>query len=124
MTPAVSESDIQIAIVEYLSIVAKRYGLLFFSVPNEAMTPKDGKRLSGPEYGRMAKLKKMGLRSGVADLVIVRKAYFMEVKKPGGKQSVAQKEFMSDALAVGSEYAVVRSVDDAIKALEAWGIKK
>ena len=120
-----SESQIQMSIVEYLSLMAHRYGFIFFSIVNEAYGIGKGKgALTGQEYGQIAKLKKMGLTAGVADLEIVHKgrAYFLEVKRPGQTQSDAQKLFMQNAYNVGAEYAVVRSVDQVIESLELWGI--
>ena len=121
-----SESLIQSAIVGYLGWKAHKYKFLFFSVPNEAITPRDGKKLSPGEYGRMNRLKKMGLTPGVSDLVIVHdgKSYFMEVKRHGGQLTQSQIRFRNDVYRCGSEYAVVRSVDEAINALKVWGIIK
>ena len=119
-----SETDIQIAIVDYLSLISARHGFLFFAVPNEAMQPSNGRTLSGGEYGRIKRLKRMGLTAGVADLVLTHKgrAYFLECKKPGGQLSDNQKLFRQRALDCGAEYVVVKSVDDVISALGVWGI--
>ena len=122
----VSESLIQCAIVEYLGWKAHKHKFMFYSVPNESMVPKNGKKFSGAEYGRMNRLKSMGLTAGVSDLVIVHKgyAYHMEVKRPGGQLTEAQRRFRQDVYNCGSEYAVVRSVDEAINALKVWNIIK
>lgn len=119
-----SESQIQESICEYFSIICQRRKFIYFSVPNESLSPRNGKKLSGPEYGRVNKLKKIGLLSGVSDLAIVHLGlvYFMEVKKPKGKLSEPQKLFRQNALNAGAEYAVVRSVDEARACLEVWGI--
>jgi len=86
-----SEDDIQIQIAEYAALHQMQGGFLFFHVPNQAM----GKSQGGAGIGRMVRLKRMGLRPGVADLVFVKagRAYFMEVKKPKGRQSNSQKDF-------------------------------
>ena len=114
------ESAIQIQLVEYLSLVAPQRGFLVFAVPNEGM----GKAQSGAGMGRMMKLRRMGLRSGVADLVIVKdgRAYFLEMKRRLGKQSVNQLDFEADAIRAGAEYAVSHSFDEAVKILKGWGI--
>ena len=119
-----SESDVQIAIADYLSLISVRHGVLFFAVSNEAIAPKKGQALSGGEYGRIKRLKRMGLTAGVADLVLIHngRAYFIEVKKPGGQLSDAQKLFRQRARDCGAEYVVVKSVDDVISALMTWGI--
>jgi len=124
---AASEASIQIAIVEYLSLICRSHKFIFFSIPNESMTPKDGKKLSGKEYGRINRLKKMGLTPGVSDLEIVYKgsAYFLEVKRPGragSRLSESQNIFMKNSSAAGARYAIVRSVDDVIDALRIWRI--
>ena len=121
------ESQIQIAICDYLSLIAGRYGLLFFSVPNEAYAAGKGKRtLSGREYGKINNLKRMGLTPGVSDLVLVHKGktFFVEVKRQSGKLSENQKVFRQNALNAGAEYAVIRSVDEIETALKIWGITK
>ena len=75
-------------------------------------------------YILITALKKMGLLPGVGDLEIIHKgrAYFLEVKKPGGQLSDAQKLFRQRTLDCGAEYIVVKSVDDVISALMTWGI--
>ena len=114
------ESDIQIMIVEYLKLLPN---IIFFSVPNESFAPKKGK-LTGPQLGRMSKFKKMGLRSGVSDLIICKngKVYFLEVKTPKGKISENQNQFRNEAIFAKCEYAIVRSFDDAVKQLKVWGV--
>ena len=114
------ESDIQIQIVEYLTLMAPSRGFFFFSCPNEAMGQARGKG----GLARMAKLKRMGLRPGVADLVIIKagRAYFLEVKRHDGKMSVNQKEFAILTLSHDALYAVVYSFDEALKTLQSWDI--
>jgi hypothetical protein len=66
----------------------------------------------------------MGLRPGVSDLVIVKggRAYFLEIKRRAGRQSINQKEFEADALHAGADYAVARSLEDAQEIVSRWGI--
>jgi hypothetical protein len=114
------EADIQAQLVEYCQLVAPARGFLFFAVSNEAL----GKARNGAGLARMAKLRKMGLRSGVADLVFVKagRAYFLEMKRPGGKQSESQRQFQADAEAVGAPYAVAFSFDEAVEILHGFGV--
>ena len=93
---------------------------MFFSCANEAM----GQAKTGAGLGRMARLKKMGLRSGVADLVFIKDGlvYFLEMKRPGGKWSVAQQLFAGDCYLVGARYAIAYSFDEAVKILKEWGL--
>jgi len=118
-SPRLLESDIQTQIVALLSLHSHKNHYLFFSVPNERDLSASGNR-----FAKINKLKKMGLTSGVADLVIVKngQAYFMEVKTPTGIVSDNQRWFMSNAASVGAHYAIVRSYEEAIKVLTAWGI--
>lgn len=45
-------------------------------------------------------------------------AGFLEVKRPGGKQSDDQRAWEASCVAVGGGYAVVTSVDEALAAVE------
>lgn len=84
-------------------------GIFLFAVPNEAagrITPQ-----------KAARLKAMGLRSGISDLIIIGqdgRAYFMEVKTETGRLSESQKRFQAFCQSKGWIYGIVRSVDDAI----------
>jgi hypothetical protein len=117
---SLSEADIQIQVVDYVSLLAAQCGFIFFAVPNESM----GEAKTGAGLGRMVRLKKMGLRSGVADLVFIKdsRAYFLEMKKPGGKQSENQIDFQLDCAMVKAQYAVAWSFEEAIKILRFWKI--
>ena len=111
-----SEADIQSQVVEYVSLLAAQCGFIFFTCSNE------GTDRANP--ARLAKLKRMGLRPGVADLVFVKegRAYFLEMKKPGGKQSENQIDFQLDCAMVGAQYAVAWSFEEAVEILQLWGI--
>ena len=111
-----SEADIQIQVVEYVSLLAAQCGFIFWSTPNE------GTDRANP--ARLAKLKRMGLRPGVADLVFIKdgRAYFLEMKKPGGNQSDNQIDFQLDCAIVKAQYAVTWSFEEAVKILQSWGI--
>jgi hypothetical protein len=91
-------------------------GYFCFSVPNEAA----GKVRSKAGYGRLAKLKAMGLTAGVADLVVWlpdgREAY-LEVKTSKGRQSPKQRDFEHLCHRYGKPYYVVRSPQEALQAL-------
>lgn len=107
-----SEADIQMLIVRWLT----QNGFYFFSVPNELL----GRLRGAAGYSRMARYKAMGLRAGVADLVVLLpngRTAFLEVKTPTGKQSEHQKDFQNMVEFLGFKYFLVRSVDDVEKAL-------
>jgi hypothetical protein len=116
------ESVIQESIVNFLSMICRQYGFLFFSVPNESIT--SGK--TGADFGRAINLKKMGVLPGVSDLIIGcrGKMYCLEVKNEKGKQSDRQKNFEQWCAECKIPYVLVRSVDDVHGALKEWGIVK
>jgi len=115
-----TEADIQAQVVELCRLHEARCNFLFFSVPNEGM----GSAKTGAGIGRMMRLKKMGLRSGVADLVFVKygRVYFLEMKAPKGVMSDTQKAFQMDAWRVDAFYSVAHSVEEAENTLRLWRI--
>lgn len=107
------EDRIQAAIVQALSLLR----VYCFMVPNDAA--------GATSVAKATRLKAMGLRAGVADLVLIGpdgKAYFLEVKTPTGRLSDSQKKFQELCLARDSPYAVARSVDEAVAQVKAWGL--
>jgi hypothetical protein len=70
-------------------------------------------------------LKKQGVKSGVADVIlqIPKKGYAglcMEFKTPRGRQSDEQKEYQRQVEMAGSKYVIVRSVEQAIEAVQRY----
>ena len=118
--PSLKESDIQIQVADWLRLYESARDFIFFACPNEAM----GEARTGAGLGRMARLKRMGLRHGVADIVIVWHglAHFLELKTAIGKQSPAQVEFMENCDRLGIPYAVARSFEEAQKIIREWKI--
>jgi hypothetical protein len=112
------EEQIHKALVELLRWRC-RPGVIWFHVPN-----------GGWRYKRTAaNLKALGVRAGVADLQFiwsdvpsVSRVLFLELKRPGGKQSVAQKQFETDCGVVAATYAVADNIDDALAILERHGV--
>jgi hypothetical protein len=117
---ALKESDIQIQVADWLRLFEASCGFIFWATPNEAM----GEAKTGAGLGRMARLKRMGLRSGVADIVIVKagRAYFLELKREYGTLSKAQTTFAREAIAVEALYDVAYSFEEAQKIVKDWGI--
>jgi len=102
------ESILQAEMVQHL----QKQGIYFFSVPNEA---------AGKDKLRTMRMMGMGMRPGVADMVLVMpggKVVFVEVKKPDGKQSDSQKKFECKVLSLGHLYYIVRSITDLDTALQ------
>ena len=120
------EQIIQCQIVDYMSFVCMQNNFMYFSVPNEGVMKAAGlaKVKKAIVAAMMAIMKKMGLIPGVADLVLVKngRAYFMEVKTEKGRQSKVQGIFERRAGEVGSLYAIVRSLDEAVWTMKEWGI--
>ncbi len=104
-------------------------GVVWLHIANERRTtPREG-----------AYLKRMGVRAGVADFLIISSGWYegasgyfeeppsicwLELKTTKGKQSAAQKQFQKDVEIIGCEYALARSVDEAAAVLKQWGAIK
>lgn len=118
-----AESDIQIAIVEILSLYASKNNFLFFSVPNEALL-FGAANDRGKAFGKIKKLKKMGLTPGVSDLIIGKdsKTYCLEIKDGNKKLSYNQSIFKNLAICNGWKYKKIDSIDEAIQILKKWNI--
>ena len=102
------EARIQADIVQSLLPLRKAGLLEFFSVPNEA---------AGNPI-RQGQLIAMGLRPGVADMVILLpggRTAFMEIKNDTGKQRPAQRQFQELCASFGFPYRIVRSVAEAME---------
>jgi len=108
-----TEEQIHRSVVEWLERRGVA-GLLFYHVPNGEVRHK----------GAAGKLKAMGTRSGVADLVLHHDGhtYFLEIKAPGGRQSPEQREFERRAELAGMTYAVAHGLDYALDTLRNWGL--
>jgi hypothetical protein len=101
------EQQIQAAVVQYLRLALP--GALVFAVPNQEKRPVPG------------------MYAGMADLVIdnhgMSSAAYMEVKAKVGKLKPSQARFRDLCRVTGRPWACVRSVEDAERALVAWGWK-
>lgn len=102
------EAKIQAAIVQLLQL----HGIYRHSVPNE--------RLSSPQA--MGRLISMGLRPGVADLVVWWPSGigYLEVKAPKGRQSEKQKAFQKRCEEYGVPYDLAYSVDDVVRLIDKY----
>lgn len=89
-------------------------GVIFWHVPNGMKAkPKD-----------VAAMKRIGMRAGVVDLHISVPGVgmcFLEVKTDDGDLTEAQEAFLAGMAAHGHRTAVVRSLDEALHYLAAWG---
>lgn len=100
------EDQIQTAIVAFLAVYESQGKLSYFAVPNgEKRDAVTG-----------AKLKRLGTRAGVPDIVILfpgNHTIFLEVKAPKGALSESQTAWFTWLNAARYTVAVVRSVDEA-----------
>lgn len=107
------EQGIQKSIVEMLDVVLAR-GWLYYHCPN------------GEERSKVtaAILIGLGVKRGIADLMFISPAaltHAMEVKRPNGTLTKEQEQFRDYCRAVGAPWAVVESLDQALRVLEEWG---
>lgn len=115
---ATPEHFIQCAIADFLKI-ALPASALSFAVPN------------GGDRNKIvaAKLKREGVVSGVADLIVIdrrgdgSRVIGLEVKAPKGTVSPLQKIWAKHLEQSGGVYYVVRSIEDVAAALEAEGVR-
>lgn len=105
-------------IQQEIVLLLQSHGVFCHSVPNEG---------AGGDRIRASKLVGMGLRAGVADLVVwwpaqcgVRVGY-LEVKDERGKQSDRQKAFERKCREAGIPYDLVRSPEEAGELLRRYG---
>jgi hypothetical protein len=108
-----AEARIQGEIVSFVREYCKH--ALIFCVPNDGLFSK----------AEAARRKWQGVLAGVPDLALVGpngRAYFVEVKAPGGTLSLEQKALLGRLSELSAPWCVVRSLNDMRNALMAWGI--
>jgi len=111
-----NEHLLQTFVLAHLEAYARR-NVYAFAIPNAARR--------SPMLA--ARMKAEGLRAGVADLCIMLpggRTGWLELKNRKGRQSVAQLSFAAICERLDHDYAVVRSLDEAITVLKAWGALK
>ncbi len=109
-----AEAKRQAAIVAYVRAVAPQ--VLIWAVPNGGLRTK-------PEAAR---LRWTGVMAGVPDLTLALpygRVAFWEVKTPEGRLSPEQSRMIVELELMGHCCAVVRSIEDARKALARLGIE-
>lgn len=107
-----SEAAVQIALVARLR-QDLRPDVIWFHVPNGEYRDKRS----------AAKLKAMGVLPGVPDLVFDNgNILYLEIKKPGGVLSAAQRQFKACAERAGRHYAVAHSSTEALGILRKHGM--
>jgi hypothetical protein len=111
--PAPSERQVQRAVLQRLALQAPA-GTTWFHVPNGGFR----------KPVEAAILKADGVVSGVPDLCIITggRAYFLELKRPGGKLSENQKSCHEKLRGAGATVMTAAGVDEAVSALQNMGI--
>lgn len=126
-----TETNLQQQIVSYLSSISRKYNFIFFSVPNEGLMTalKANKVPDKTCYKLVSHFKKMGMTSGVSDLVIMKdgKSYCMELKQKDTAtkkytQSKNQIIFEDKCHNTGVPYMVVRSFEQCRSVLFMWSV--
>lgn len=109
------EHRIQCAAVRWFRLKYPKWRNVLFAVPN------GGRR----DAVTGSRLKDEGATKGVADLILLKANRFygglaIEMKKPGGYQSPAQKEWQKECEAAGNKYVVCRSVDEFMREVDKY----
>tara|TARA_Y100001954_G_C15655500_1_gene524889 strand:+ start:510 stop:908 length:399 start_codon:yes stop_codon:yes gene_type:complete len=102
----VKESDIQIDVVNWLKSKQSDYRMRFFSIPNE------GQR----KVWFLNKLVRMGLKSGVPDLVIEfpqGRMVYLEIKAEKGKLSETQQNWLKVSNVFKTPHYIIKGSLDA-----------
>jgi hypothetical protein len=117
-----TESTLQMSIHDLLS----RCGVFHFAPLNETamMILKMFKVPDKTCYCIINYLKKMGLTSGIPDLLILHNStvYFLELKSENGKLSDVQKIIHAALSARGYSVATVYNFEQAYGKLKEWGM--
>ena len=106
-----SEDRLQMSVIEYLELA--KPSAYYFHVPNASMATPSHRR----------KLKLMGLKAGVADLLFILpggRLGAIEIKTHKGRQSEPQKGFESICLIYDVDYRIARSIDEVANILREW----
>ena len=108
-----SELDLQKFTASLLRFNAARGVIWFHPANGESRSARTG-----------AKLKAMGVRKGVADMVIVLPGghvCFLELKTPKGSTKPEQRAFRDDCERIGAPYAIARTSAEVEHVLRGWG---
>lgn len=111
-----SEHKIQVALFDYLALTA-RPEIIYAAIPN-----------GGYRHIRVAaSLKSEGVRRGTPDIFFCLpegKIAWLEMKAAKGRLTPEQEAFRDGVKRLGHEWAMARSVDEAIPHLTRWGVMK
>lgn len=128
MTPTVArkkqrhvEDQIQAAVIQHLELRGVP-GLVYWHTPNSSKL--GGKRTQRGLPLAAIRLKKLGLRAGVSDLLLFHQGrlHALELKAPGGKPSKEQISFLAAIRAAGGLAECAVGMTDATVVLHHWGL--
>ena len=107
------EDTVHLAVVDHLRKRLKP-GVFWMHVPNGGLR----------NMLVAKKLKAMGTRAGVPDLLLVfgGRLHALELKTTNGRRSTEQVQVMTELDAAGAVTAVGKGVDQAVSILESWGV--
>lgn len=99
-------------------------GLMFWHTPNSSKL--GGKKTKSGIPLEAIRLKHLGFRPGVADLVLLHdgKFFALELKADHGQPTEAQLAFLQDVNNCGGYSCFAHGLKEAIWTLEAWGLLK
>lgn len=112
MKRAQPEAALQKRCVEYLRLLENQGKLMFFHVTNAPRNAVTG-----------ARLKQMGMRAGVPDLVILfpgGRCCFLELKSAKGSLTLEQAAFKEGVRAMGFPFAVCKSLEELQGTVKGW----
>lgn len=83
-------------------------------------TPNDAKR----GYKNASRLKSMGMRAGVSDILAVHNGeiFALELKADKGRPTESQLQFLDDLRSAGGHGVVAEGLDEALACLRAWNV--
>jgi hypothetical protein len=107
------EGQLQCAVCEHLRLRAKPDVVWLHPANGEKREKRTG-----------AKLKRMGVLAGAADLLLWHQgnSFALELKAPGCRPSEAQLDFLARFNDAGGHSAWADDVDRALACLDAWGL--
>lgn len=116
--PLRPEQVIHRAVAEHLR-TRSAPGVVWWHTPNGAYYgARSQKAIQG------AVMKSLGVRAGVSDIVALHdgKFFALELKAPGGRPTEEQLHFHDDVRAAGGYVCLAEGIDQALRALEMWGL--
>lgn len=127
------EHPIQVSIADFLRVALPETAI-FFAVPNGAELKAKTFDKGGGRKGRVSfaaiRLQREGMTKGVYDLVVndalpngATLVVYLEVKTEVGRLSKEQKEWAQKAQKANARTHVVRSIEDAARALASEGVR-